>query len=117
MRPWRPPSQNAAPKRVCIIRDARVFDPAQGIDKRADVIIEKGQIAAITPAGKGKAGDRPRSIDAAGRLLLPGFVDLHAHLRTPGREDEEDIASGTAAAAAGRLRDHLRHAQHRPGGR
>jgi dihydroorotase len=83
-----------------LIRDARVFDPALGVDTRADVLIEKGQITAIAAAGKGRAGDL-ETIDAAGRLLLPGFVDLHAHLRSPGREDEEDIATGTAAAAAG----------------
>ncbi len=83
-----------------LIRDARVVDPAQGIDTRADVLIEKGQIAAIEPAGKGKA-EGLEMVEAGGSLLLPGFVDLHAHLRTPGREDEEDIASGTRAAAAG----------------
>lgn len=92
-------------KATLVIRDTRVFDPAAGIDTRADVIIERGQITAITPAGKGKtagakAGDA-ETITAAGRLLLPGFVDLHTHLRTPGREDEEDITSGTRAAAAG----------------
>ncbi|MHB0866740.1 MAG: dihydroorotase [Thermoleophilia bacterium] len=87
-------------KATLLIRDARAFDPALGLDQRADIAIEKGQIIAITPTGKGKApgGD---TIEAGGRLLLPGFVDLHTHLRTPGREDEEDIASGTAAAAAG----------------
>lgn len=83
-----------------IIRDARVLDPAAGVDKRADVIIDKGKIAGIAAAGKGKAAG-VETVDAAGRLLLPGFVDLHSHLRAPGREDEEDIASGTAAAAAG----------------
>lgn len=109
-----------------VIRGARLFDPASGLDTRADVTIEKGQIAAIEPL-KGKsggtktatgvaqgksggaktatgAGDKSgdtQTIDGAGRLLLPGFVDLHTHLRSPGREDEEDIASGTMAAAAG----------------
>lgn len=91
-------------KATLLIRDARIFDPALGLDERADVTIEKGQIVAITPAGKtagkGKAAGA-ETIDATGRLLLPGFVDLHAHLRAPGREDEEDIATGTAAAAAG----------------
>ncbi|MHB1361447.1 MAG: dihydroorotase [Thermoleophilia bacterium] len=78
-------------KATLVIRDARVFDPASGVDARADVTIEKGIITAVAPA-KGKG---------TGRLLLPGFVDLHTHLRSPGREDEEDIASGTLAAAAG----------------
>lgn len=87
-------------KATLLIQGARVCDPAQGLDQRADITIEKGQITAITPAGKGKATGAD-IIEANGRLLLPGFVDLHTHLRTPGREDEEDIASGTAAAAAG----------------
>ncbi|MEK7816722.1 MAG: dihydroorotase, partial [Actinomycetota bacterium] len=87
-------------KASLIIRDARAFDPAAGVDKRADVIIDKGKITGIAAAGKGQAAGA-ETVDAAGRLLLPGFVDLHAHLRAPGREDEEDIASGTAAAAAG----------------
>ncbi len=83
-----------------LIRGARVFDPARGLDAPRDVAIDRGRIASVAPAGsEGPSGDRV--IEAAGRLLLPGFVDLHTHLRTPGREDEEDIASGTAAAAAG----------------
>lgn len=82
-----------------IIRGARLFDPQQGLDKVADITIEKGSISTI---GKSKAtGKGVENIDAADCLLLPGFVDPHTHLRTPGREDEEDIASGTAAAAAG----------------
>jgi dihydroorotase len=86
-------------KASLIIRDARIVDPAAGIDTRTDILIEKGLITRIAPV-KGKGGD-VQVIDGAGRLLLPGFVDLHTHLRTPGREDEEDMASGTAAAAAG----------------
>ncbi|MDO8736433.1 MAG: dihydroorotase [Thermoleophilia bacterium] len=86
-------------KATLVIRDARVFDPGSGIDTRTDVLIEKGQIVRIAP-GKGSVGEA-QVIDGAGRLLLPGFVDLHAHLRSPGREDEEDMASGTRAAAAG----------------
>ncbi len=83
-----------------LIRGARIFDPALGLDAPGDIAIDKGRIASVTPPGsKEPSGDRV--IEAGGRLLLPGFIDLHAHLRTPGREDEEDIASGTAAAAAG----------------
>ncbi|RJQ43764.1 MAG: dihydroorotase [Gaiellales bacterium] len=81
-----------------VIRDARVLDPAAGVDARTDVYVEKGVITRVGKVGKSAA---ETVIEAAGRLLVPGFVDLHAHLRTPGREDEEDIASGTAAAAAG----------------
>ncbi|MHB8967200.1 MAG: dihydroorotase [Thermoleophilia bacterium] len=85
-------------KATLVIRNARVLDPVLGIDKVTDVFVEKGVITRVGKAGKDAA---ETVIDATGKLLVPGFVDPHAHLRTPGREDEEDIASGTAAAAAG----------------
>jgi dihydroorotase len=88
-----------APKADLFIGGARVVDPLAGIDDVLDVVIAKGKVAAL---GSGLTPPRGvRRIDAAGKLLMPGFVDLHVHLRTPGREDEEDIGSGTAAAAAG----------------
>lgn len=74
---------------------ARVVDPASGRDEVADVIVAGDRIAAV---GNGSEGLR---IDASGLVLAPGFVDLHVHLREPGREDAETIATGTAAAAAG----------------
>ena len=74
-----------------VIRGARVVDPAQGIDAALDVTVENGVISRLEPG----AAKRP------GVVLAPAFVDPHVHLRTPGREDEEDIASGTRAAAAG----------------
>jgi dihydroorotase len=73
------------------IEGARVLDPTEGIDGPFDVTIEDGHIVRIAPAGA----------SASGLVLAPAFVDPHVHLRTPGREDEETIASGTAAAAAG----------------
>jgi dihydroorotase len=81
-----------------VLRGARVLDPAEGIDATLDVRIDNGVIAAVAPDVD--AGDH-RVVDAAGLVLAPAFVDPHVHLRTPGREDEETIASGTAAAAAG----------------
>jgi dihydroorotase len=68
----------------------RVVDPGQGIDETLTVTVEDGVVARIEPAAGGN-----------GKVLAPAFVDPHAHLRTPGREDEEDLASGTRAAAAG----------------
>ena len=63
------------------------------------MLVKKGKVAEV---GKDlKAGKNTRVVDAAGMLVLPGFVDLHAHFRTPGREDEEDLATASAAAAAG----------------
>lgn len=88
-----------APAADLLIKGGRVVDPEAGIDAVQDVLVSKGKIAEV---GKDlKPGKNTREVDARGMLVLPGFVDLHAHLRTPGREDEEDIASGTRAAAAG----------------
>ena len=82
-----------------LIRGGRVVDPLSGIDAVQDVLVKRGK---ITEVGKELAApNEVREVDAAGMLVLPGFVDLHTHLRAPGREDEEDIASGTLAAAAG----------------
>ena len=79
------------------ITGGRVIDPANGIDKLCDLWIEDGKVAGIG-AFKGKAAE---TIDASGKIVCPGFVDMHVHLREPGQEWKEDIASGSRAAAAG----------------
>ncbi len=79
-----------------IIRHAHVLDPSTGLDGVTDVRISGGRIAEV---GDGLRG--VHELDADGLHLFPGFVDVHAHWRAPGREDEEDIESGSAAAAAG----------------
>jgi dihydroorotase len=81
-----------------VIRGARVLDPAEGLDARLDVRIDEGVIAAVADHVHANGH---RVVEAEGLVLAPAFVDPHVHLRTPGREDEETIASGTAAAAAG----------------
>ena len=81
-----------------IIRGARVLDPGEGIDAILDVRIDRGTIAEL---GSRLEPNAHRVVDGEGLLLAPAFVDPHVHLRTPGREDEETIASGTRAAAAG----------------
>ena len=81
-----------------VVRGARVLDPVEKIDATLDVRIDGGTIAAI---GERLDTNAHRVVDAGGLVLAPAFVDPHVHLRTPGREDEETIASGTAAAAAG----------------
>jgi dihydroorotase len=73
-----------------VFEGVRVVDPTQGIDETLTVAVEDGVVARIEPAAGGN-----------GRVLAPALVDPHVHLRTPGREDEEDLASGTRAAAAG----------------
>jgi dihydroorotase len=81
-----------------VLRGARVLDPVEGIDARLDVRIDAGTISQL---GEQVEANGHRVIDGEGLVLAPAFVDPHVHLRTPGREDEETIASGTAAAAAG----------------
>jgi dihydroorotase len=81
-----------------VVRGARVLDPGAGVDATLDVRVDDGVIAAL---GTDLDTNSHRIVDAQGLLLAPAFVDPHVHLRTPGREDEETIASGTAAAAAG----------------
>jgi len=87
-----------APKESLVVRGARVLDPVEGIDAVMDVRVDDGMIAAL---GANLDANSHKVIEAGGLLLAPAFVDPHVHLRTPGREDEETIASGTAAAAAG----------------
>ena len=88
---------------VLILKGGRVLDPSSGLDDTADVVIEAGRIKAVGPgAGAGfSAGDEVRVVNADGSWVCPGFVDLHVHLREPGQEYKEDIASGLSAAAAG----------------
>ncbi|WP_437979027.1 dihydroorotase [Sorangium sp. So ce295] len=93
-----------SPPPLLLFVGVRAVDPAQQLDDVIDVVVEDG---VITRAGRGAATDELRRADRAeiiqgdGLLLLPAFVDLHAHLREPGQEYKEDIASGLAAAAAG----------------
>ena len=81
-----------------VVRGARALDPVEGVDATLDVRIDDGVIAAL---GTDLDTNSHRVVEGQGLLLAPAFVDPHVHLRTPGREDEETIASGTAAAAAG----------------
>ncbi|MEX0835539.1 MAG: dihydroorotase [Nitriliruptor sp.] len=81
-----------------VLRGGRVLDPASGTDARLDVVVRDGVITEVgTDVDTGSA----EVIDVGGCWVAPGFVDLHVHLREPGFEDAEDVATGTAAAAAG----------------
>ena len=81
-----------------LIRGGRVIDPANGVDRVADVLVEDGKIAAV---GEGLSAEGASVYDAAGKVVAPGFIDMHCHLRDPGQEYKEDIVSGTRAAAHG----------------
>jgi dihydroorotase len=89
----------AGPPATILVRGARLFDPRAELDGEADILIRDGTIAAIGDSLE--APDGAEVVDAAGLTAFPAFVDPHVHLRTPGREDEEDIETGTRAAAAG----------------
>jgi len=85
-----------------LIEGGRVVDPANTVDAVLDVLIEDGRIAAVGPLRSARDAAPPdRVLDARGKVVCPGFVDLHVHLREPGREDKETIATGTRAAARG----------------
>ncbi len=82
-----------------VLRGGRVLDPSRGLDTVGDVLIMDGM---IEHAGSTVAGpDGAEILDCSGLIVAPGFVDVHTHLREPGREDVETIASGARAAAAG----------------
>ncbi len=81
-----------------LIRGGRVIDPAQEIDEVADLAIKDGRIAAI---GKSAPKSADEVVEAGGLVVAPGLIDMHVHLREPGNEESETIATGTMAAAAG----------------
>ncbi len=84
------------------IRNGKVVDPLAGTVEPMDIVVEDGVISEILPQGAFTAsGDAIRIIDVKGKLVLPGLIDMHAHLREPGHEYKETIATGSLAAAAG----------------
>ncbi len=92
--------------RSILIKGARLIDPADGFDAVGDLLVQDGLIARRGSIGKGRsAASTPTGdtlvVDGTGMVAAPGFIDLHAHLREPGSEDKETIATGTAAAARG----------------
>jgi len=82
-----------------LLKGARVIDPAQNLDALMDVLVEGGKIAACKPGIKAPAG--AKVLELSGMLVTPGLIDMHTHLREPGYEYRETIASGSAAAVAG----------------
>ena len=82
-----------------LVRGGRVVDPATGVDGPADVLIEDGAIREVSDHVGG--GDGAEELDATGMVVTPGLIDIHVHLREPGQEYKETVASGTRAAAAG----------------
>ena len=81
--------------RIC---NGRILDPSQGLDLVGDLWVRGDRILGVGPHPQLQAD---RTIDAAGMIVCPGLIDMHVHLREPGREEDETIATGTAAALAG----------------
>src|SRR5512140_1574978 len=81
-----------------LIRNGRVIDPASGLDRVADVLVEDDVIAAV---GENLEVPGADPFDAGGMVVAPGFIDMHVHLREPGFEHAETIETGSRAAAAG----------------
>ena len=85
-----------------LIRGGRILDPGRGIDQVGDLLLENGVVSWLAPAGH--ANPVPPDcdvLDAQGLVVCPGFIDLHTHLREPGFEEKETVATGAAAAAQG----------------
>src|SRR5438874_3647257 len=80
------------------ITNGRVIDPSQNLDQVTDVWIRGEHIIGLGPQPNLHAAE---TIDASGKIVCPGLIDMHVHLREPGREEDETIATGTASAIAG----------------
>src|SRR2546430_16728152 len=85
--------------RPLLLQGGRVIDPSRSLDQTMDVLIQDGKIAAVGTGLGSPDGADVR--DVRGKVVAPGLLDVHVHLREPGNEDVETIASGTRAAAAG----------------
>src|SRR3989442_5824436 len=85
--------------RPLVLPGGRVIDPSRDLDQAADVLIQDGKIAGLGASLGAPDGAEVR--DVRGKVVAPGLVDVHVHLREPGNEDVETIASGARAAAAG----------------
>ena len=86
---------------MLLVRNGRVLDPASRTDAALDVLLDGAKIKELAPAGKIATPKEAEVFDAAGLIVAPGFIDLHAHLREPGQESSETIETGTRAAARG----------------
>ena len=87
--------------RPIVIRNGRVIDPSQGIDTIADVVVMGGVVVGIDSPGATQLSDGWIEFDASDKIVAPGFIDLHTHLRTPGQEWKEDPKTASDAAARG----------------
>lgn len=82
-----------------LVHGGRVVDPTEGLDEVVDLVVEDGVVARI--GRHGRLGKKTETFDASGLVIAPGFIDMHVHLREPGHEYKETVATGVTAAAAG----------------
>ena len=99
-----------------LIKNGRLIDPAAGVDRGMDILVENGKIKEIAALDQKNRAAVP-VIDAKDMVVAPGFIDMHVHLREPGQENKESIESGVAGGGARRLHLGGLHGQHRAGQR
>jgi dihydroorotase len=92
------PSSHASP---ILLRGGRLVDPSQGLDEVGDLLLVNGKVEGVGRLGDVRRDDDLETVDCTGQVVSPGFVDVHCHLREPGREEVETITTGARAAAAG----------------
>ena len=86
---------------LVLLQDARILDPANGLDETGELLIRDGKIAAVGKAIPAEQTVGAERISLKGKVLCPGFIDMHVHLREPGQTAKETIQTGTMAAAHG----------------
>jgi dihydroorotase len=93
------PERRATDERPLVLKGGRVVDPSRGVDEVVDVLLADGKVAGF--GEEAGVPEEAQELDCAGKVVVPGLVDVHVHLREPGGEHKETIASGARAAAAG----------------
>ena len=86
---------------LVLLQDARIVDPANGLDMKGELLIEDGKIAAVGAEIPEEKVAQAERIDLKGKVVCPGLIDMHVHLREPGQSAKETIRTGTEAAARG----------------
>src|SRR6058998_718668 len=84
-----------------LIKNGWIIDPSSGRDEIGDILVEGERIIAVGKGINARSSEDLLVLDASGLLVVPGLIDMHVHLREPGREEEETIRSGSIAAVAG----------------
>src|SRR5687768_16905630 len=92
-------TEKRMPGASVLVVGGRVLDPGRGVDRIGDLRLDDGRVTGIVGIDCQAPARVNATLEARGRIVAPGFVDIHSHLRTPGQEHKETIASGTRSAA------------------